>query len=80
MEQLSDTALAVLPGHIPQITASLKKAGFLPEAFGEPPPDTILSGGEFTPNHIAGIVENKIIPGGRLNFIFPAHWPINTPR
>lgn len=74
MEHLSDTALAVLPGHIPEITASLKKAGFLPEAFGEPPPDTILSGGEFSPTHIASLLEKQTIPGGRLNFIFPLHF------
>ena len=71
VEQLSDTALVISSKNISTVTAFLKKAGFLPEAFSETVPDKSLSGTKFTPVHVNSVIDEHSLPEVRNNFIFP---------
>jgi len=73
LEQLSDTTLVVSSKHVQVITDHLKKAGFLPEAFGETVPDPVLSGEDFSPASIASMVEEHSLPDIHHSFVFPDH-------
>jgi len=73
LEQLSDNTLVVSSKHIQVITGHLKKAGFLPEAFGETVPDPVLSGEDFSPTAVTSMVEEHSLPDIHHSFVFPEH-------
>jgi len=73
MERLSDTAIVVSTHHVAAISEHLKKSGFLPEAFGETEPDSVLNGSGFTPAPISDLVAKHAMPDIHHNFIFPEH-------
>ena len=81
LEHLSDTVLVVSSEHISLITALLKKAGYIPEVFGETPQDYALSGSEFSPNYINDFISMNKMPDVHHAFIFPQQLlPYNNTR
>ena len=70
-EQLSDTVIVISRDRIKKLTEILKKAGYHPEIFGEPPADTASEGEPFQHSHIDSLVALESMPQTPSNFIFP---------
>ena len=70
-EQLSDTVLVLSRDCIPIITEILKKSGYQPEVFGEPPADAAVAGETFRMTCIEEILKENSMPAVYSDFIFP---------
>ncbi|MFC1693073.1 helicase-associated domain-containing protein [Candidatus Latescibacterota bacterium] len=70
IERLSKTALVISSKYIPAITLKLKKAGYLPQLFGDMPPDPILNGTVFSPENITNLTSAHSIPEIDHKYVF----------
>jgi len=70
-EQLSDTVIVISRDRIKKLTEILKKAGYQPEIFGEPPTDTAYESEPFHHSQIDSLVAQESLPQTRSKFIFP---------
>ncbi len=70
-EQLSDTVIVITRDRIKKLTEILKKSGYHPEIYGEPPADTAREGETFHHSRIDDLFEEKSMAQNLSNFIFP---------